>query len=211
MAELDKPGLPELVFFDISEEDQLSTSQQTSSVGQQVLRFDYIVRDNLATDTTTTSKKIQPIPPNMKPSDSSSSKFQFVNISGPAEMKDSKNKKLVRRSVAFNHRRKQVMRHSRGQSLGTSPHSCLDPNLSSQPPVNFCHVCGFSFRKKRDGLSAKPDEGEIDCGERECMEAGLLGAGRVDPFGTFPIASKPHMHLLVDHCKFGPQNTPIVY
>jgi hypothetical protein len=38
--------------------------------------------------------------------ESSSSEFQFVNISKPADMKDSKNRKLVRRSVTFSHRRK---------------------------------------------------------------------------------------------------------
>jgi hypothetical protein len=30
----------------------------------------------------------------------------------------------------------------------------------------------------------------------------ILGAGRVDPFQSYPIKAEPYMHQLVDHCKF---------
>jgi hypothetical protein len=41
-----------------------------------------------------------------------------------------------------------------------------------------------------------------DATDKECLEVGLLGAGRVDPFASFPIASQPYMHVLIDHCEF---------
>lgn len=29
-----------------------------------------------------------------------------------------------------------------------------------------------------------------------------LGAGRVDPFGAYPVETQPYMHELLDHCTY---------
>ena len=204
MALQDEAELEELVTPSISPDLQQTflIEKASSNDQRQILKFHHVIQDRFATDTTPGSETMSLRRPTLKGVDPSSLEFQFVNISEPAEIKNSKNKKLVRRSVAFSHRRKQVLRHSTDHGSTSSPHSCLDPNLNSQPPVNYCQVCGFSLQKKRGGRSVKSDEGEIDSTEKECLETGWLGAGRTGPFSTFPIASQPYMHLLVDYCKF---------
>lgn len=34
----------------------------------------------------------------------------------------------------------------------------------------------------------------------------ILGAGRIDPFASYPIDAKPYMHYLVDYCKKAPRS-----
>lgn len=195
-------GLPTSITSQISGQSSLEAPESSRNNSIPV-KTQYEVHESFVQDATSTSDTTSPKCPALKTPHSSSSQFQFVNISKPAEMRDFKNKKLVRRSVAFSHRRKQILSQSKDPLLPSGSHMCLHPNFSTQPPVNYCQVCGFSLRKKRGGSSAKSHESEDDYEEKECVENGILGAGRVDPFATFPIASQPYMHLLVDHCKSG--------
>ena len=206
-------------FFIMSEQDGLQLESlpesKTLSKKSQILppgsetsnklkfaRFHHVLHNNSTMEMKSISQVMPLNWPSPKVTEPSSSEFQFVNISEPADMKDSKNKKLVRRSVAFSHRRKQVLRHSTNSAFGKSHHSCLDPSLGFRPPVNYCQVCGFSLRKKLASQSSKLEEQEGGATETECLETGILGAGRVDPFATFPIVAQPYMHVLVDHCRF---------
>ncbi len=125
--------------------------------------------------------------------------FPFVNISKPDESQDYQNRSLVRSLVAQNRRKKQLLSHSE-----EGPHSCFDPSIASLlPALNFCPVCGFALAKSR--RSSKPfDPSFVPTGTSprpKLSGSSTIGAGRVDPFGVFPIHAKPYMHVLVDHCK----------
>ena len=125
--------------------------------------------------------------------------FPFVNISKPNESQGHQNRSLVRSLVAQNRRKKQLLSHSE-----QGPHSCFDPSIGSLlPALNFCPVCGYALAKNR--RSSKPfDPSSIPTAaspKPKLSGSSALGAGRVDPFGAFPIHAKPYMHILVDHCK----------
>ena len=57
-------------------------------------------------------------------------------------------------------------------------------------------------RKERASRSCRTDSWEEDATDKECLEVGLLGAGRDDAFAGFPIASQPYTHVVIDHCEF---------
>lgn len=40
-------------------------------------------------------------------------------------------------------------------------------------------------------------------GRRHNHPVTVLGAGRVDPFGVYPVEAQPYMHDLLDHCMYG--------
>jgi hypothetical protein len=117
--------------------------------------------------------------------------FQFVNISEPADMKAAGHRKLVRKSVASNHRRKQVLGRSSASGKSTPPHSCA--TKAGDPHQGYCQACGSSLHTRRDSSSSR--SGRKD-------ESLYLFAAGVDPFHSFPIPSRPYMHVLVDHCKY---------
>jgi hypothetical protein len=70
------------------------------------------------------------------------------------------------------------------------------------PVLNFCPVCGYTFVRHRS--SSKVPDPYLSAPRQPVMELEPnypinLGAGRVDPFGVFPIAVQPYMHVLIDH------------
>ena len=149
---------------------------------------------------TSPSANNQAFPPPKKEA-SPTSDFQFVNISVPSEIKGTETRKFIRSSVAYNYRRKQFLRHSNSSSEGSDSHSCLDANPRFSAEKNFCPVCGFSLRKKSRCRTPHPDSRDSSEPEKDIIETAILGAGRVDPFAVFPIATKPYMHTLIDHCQ----------
>jgi hypothetical protein len=129
----------------------------------------------------------------LPPDDSASSTpdFQFVNISDPADMKAPEHRKFVRKSVASNHRKRQVLGLSSASGQSRPPHSCSAKGGDSHQ--SYCPACGTSIQTRRDSLSS------IYGGKDESLY--LFGPG-VDPFNNFPIPSRPYMQVLVDHCKY---------
>jgi hypothetical protein len=116
--------------------------------------------------------------------------FQFVNISDPADMKAPEHRKFVRKSVASNHRKRQVLGLSPAFGQSSPPHSCSAKGGDSHQ--SYCQACGTSIQTRRDSLSLGYD--------RKDESLYLFGKG-VDPFNNFPIPSRPYMEVLVDHCK----------
>ena len=139
MAQQDEVELHKLTDPKVFQESHqsFSSERESSTDNLNIVKCQHVFHTN-QTDSTSDAMPL-------KRSESTSSEFQFVNISEPSDMKDSKNMKLVRRSVAFSHRRKQVLRHSIDPATRNGHHSCLDPNLSSHPPLNYCQICGFSL------------------------------------------------------------------
>jgi hypothetical protein len=129
----------------------------------------------------------------LPPDDSTSSipDFQFVNISDPADMKAPEHRKFVRKSVASNHRKRQVSGLPSASGQSSPPHSCSAKGGDSHQ--SYCQACGTLIQTRRDSLSSSYD--------RKDGSLYLLGAG-VDPFNNFPIPSRAYMQVLVDHCKY---------
>lgn len=152
--------------------------------------------------TLSSPKANEQTPPSPKNEASPSSDFQFVNISAPSEIKDTETRKFIRSSVANNCRRKQFLRHSHSSSQGVDTHYCLDTKPTSFLAKNFCQVCGFSFRKKTASRASKQCSQESPEPEKGVIETEIFAAGRVDPFSSFPIPTKPYMYTLIDHCQF---------
>jgi hypothetical protein len=122
--------------------------------------------------------------------------FHFVNISEPTEIHGPQNRSRVRSLVAQNYRRNRILKHSEG-----SAHPCMDRDVASMYPVlNFCPVCGYSLTKNRTSSDALDNSSSVRA-PAVPLNLNSLGAGRVDPFGAFPIPVQPYMHVLIDHCK----------
>jgi hypothetical protein len=130
-----------------------------------------------------------PLPPD--DSASSTPDFQFVNISDPADMKAPEHRKFIRKSVASNHRKRQVLGQSSASGQRSPPHSCSAKGGDSHQ--SYCQACGSSIQTRRDFLSSSYD--------RQDESLYLIGVG-VDPFNNFPIPSRPYMQVLIDHCKY---------
>jgi hypothetical protein len=126
----------------------------------------------------------------LPPDDSTSltPSFQFVNISDPADMKALEHRKFVRKSVASNQRKRQVLGLSSAFGGGGPPHCSAKAGDSHQ---SYCQACGTSIQTRRDYTSSY--DGKDD--------SLYLFARGVDPSSSFPIPSRPYMHVLVDHCR----------
>lgn len=158
---------------------------------------------SLHTEAVSGSVLLMGSPPSPQEMATLGSDFQFVNISGPADIKSPENRNLVRRSVAASHRRKQVMRRSTAPGQMESCHMCLGATSSSEATPNYCSICGHSLRRKRGELPSNAAETEdaYELPEARSVQLPLLGAGNIDPFATFPISTQPYMYFLVDYCE----------
>lgn len=132
--------------------------------------------------------------------------LQFITITDPSQSQIPRNKRIVR---------SQAMRHARNRVRST-PHKNQSPF-----PSGACNPAALKARCSHvqphgstPCFCRVPDD---VCGDQRCHEApsteivavrtgyhspvSVLGSGRVDPFGCFPIEMSPYMNFLVDYCK----------
>lgn len=142
----------------------------------------------------------------------------FINISNPKDDKDPKRRRLVRSHVLRNYharrRKGQVnvpipagkgkrdLSSSPDQTLARTPErheSALSPvvpgwcKYCNAPRLSSCNIHGQELQ-----LVSSP---ESSTGGLTPGPIGLLGAGRVDPFASYPRPVSYDEHMLVDHCK----------
>jgi hypothetical protein len=135
-----------------------------------------------------------------------SSDLQPITITDPNQSQIPRNKRIVR---------SQAMRYARNRAQST-PHGS-----QSSFPSRACTLAALKAR-----CSHVQPHGSTPCfcrlpddvrGVQCCHEApstelvavstgyhssvSVLGSGRVDPFGCFPIEMNLYMNLLVDYCK----------
>jgi hypothetical protein len=177
MTQQHEADLQDLTILDENHEERTFATERESSSERPPTLFYNEAHVGSATAADSNPDFMPPALPMSTVSESVSSEFQFVNISDPSNMKSSKNRKLVRRSVAVSYRRKQLFQHATLPRSEEDHHSCLDTHLNSRSTVNYCQVCGYSLEKEQRSRS-RPDEREdIPC-DAGSVVTNILGAGK---------------------------------
>jgi hypothetical protein len=134
------------------------------------------------------------------------SKLSFITISSPQEIKDSNNRYLVRSHALkdFHTKRKQqwVL-----QKAGLSYQQSSKKVAAKSDEIPVCSPESLSQRKCSCGDTYDPA-----CSmphQWHTPPVDLLGAGRVDPFSSYPHQLSYSEHLLVDYCKL--YISPVAY
>jgi hypothetical protein len=130
----------------------------------------------------------------------STSGLQFVNITKPNHIKDTKTQKLIRRAAAQNSRKRSVLEKAQEIVLKHKSCSLSDEELCK---LASCPECGLPLAQ--DGN--RPNTGGETVkllwpqSTNQTSLVPTLGAGRSDPFLAFPIPMRPYMNVLIDHCQ----------
>ena len=159
----------------------------------------------------------------------SQSNLHFVNLSKPNEGKDEETRRAVRTHVMQQYIQKKRLREKRRAvkkipSEGTLQLPCRCPDSAAVPQTlgttsswptkdsgacPTCHGRRWAMRETGSNRNAGLSLGQqavvrYSNKERRRMEhpVTVLGAGRVDPFGVYPVEAKPYMHDLLDHCMY---------
>ena len=161
----------------------------------------------------------------------SHSNLHFVNLSKPNGGKDEETRRAVRTHVMQQYIQKKRLREKRGTARKTLfekvpqlPCTCPNNNQvvplasgtsSSWPTIDFsiCPKCDgrrWAILDTGSGRSGScylaPQQVMARYSHRgrrwEDHPVTLLGAGRVDPFGVYPVEAQPYMHDLLDHCMY---------
>ncbi len=160
------------------------------------------------------------------------SNLHFVNLSTPNEGKDEETRKAVRTHVMQQYIQKKRLRDKNRPFKKPSPErlsrlwcTCRgrevlapalsisnDESLRDNATCDFCHSQRSTVTKSplngNHGRQQQPATVYIsDEGSYISRPVTALGAGRVDPFGVYPIEAHPYMHELVDHCMLSLQHS----
>lgn len=155
----------------------------------------------------------------------SHSNLHFVNVSKPNGGKDEETRRAVRTHVMQQYIQKRRLQEKRRAShtplerAAQLPCVCLTTKAVPQPfgTSSGRHKSGFGIcpecRGRRWAITntgRDGSDGGILAQEQAVNRfssrgppdhpATLLGAGRVDPFGVYPVEAQPYMHDLLDHC-----------
>jgi hypothetical protein len=132
--------------------------------------------------------------------------LQFITITDPSQSQIPRNKRTVR---------SQAMRYARNRVRSTLNESQSPLNSgASGPPALKARCPHIQPAGSATCSCILPNDayGNQDCHEapstdlvavaaRHHSPVSLLGSGRVDPFGCFPVQMSPYMNFLVDYCK----------
>jgi len=136
---------------------------------------------------------------------SSSSSLAFITFSNPKEVKASSNRYLVRSHALRNF-------HAKKRQQGVLQHA----RLSHQQRASNIAAKNDKLPGLHKGQCSCGDIRHVQCGlshqwhQRPTQSAhealtpvlvGLLGAGRIDPFSTYPRPVSYLERLLIDYCK----------
>lgn len=166
------------------------------------------------------------------------SNLHFVNLSKPNEGKDEETRRAVRTHVMQQYIQKKRQREKRRSGRKTPPEGapqlrCTCPSSpvvaqtfgtsSGWPENNFgiCPTCKGRRWAMTDtgsdrsgGRSSAQQQAVVRYSSKERRRkehpVTILGAGRVDPFGMFPVEAQPYMHDLLDHCRFHSLTYPVL-
>ncbi len=152
------------------------------------------------------------------------STLHFVNLSTPTEGKDEETRKAVRTHVMQQYIQKKRLRETRRvakkpsskrvaqlQCTCARPFSTSSNGFGNNPSV--CPTCHGRQRPvaepaldggdgRRFGLQQAVTRSTAHRRRHTIHPATILGAGRVDPFGIYPVEVQPYMHDLLDHCEY---------
>jgi hypothetical protein len=141
------------------------------------------------------------LPPSRQRQEATYPAFSFITVLDPGESKLPSKRKAVRSHAAlyqiaqermarkYQAQKKQPRKRKR-KALSPGEWIMVDTDLSQQPP--------------------QEGRGNLLLAEQQCRLArqfsyrsiGPLGAGRVDPFRTYPVPWEPFIPELVDHCSY---------
>lgn len=132
--------------------------------------------------------------------------LQFITITDPSQSQIPKNKRTVR-SQAMRYARNRVRSPPHGNQsslhLGASAPPVLKVHsLHIQPPGSATGSCNLSNDVYRNQGCHQASSIDLVAAAPRCYSpVSVLGFGRVDPFGMFPVEMSPYMSFLVDYCK----------
>jgi hypothetical protein len=140
-----------------------------------------------------------------------------VNIPSKAEQK--RNQKIIRQTVMKNFRQRQKSeklkpkeRSNRGLAAALSSNATCEEVESDAPASSTSWPSSRSQSSSWSEIGGKK-ETEYNASRQRSLHAlgtpsGLgspltpLGAGRIDPFGSYSSDNNSHMHELIDHCEY---------
>jgi hypothetical protein len=142
----------------------------------------------------------------------------FINISNPDDDKDPKRRRQVRSHVLRNYharRRKGQVNVPVPQRKGKKDVSSSPDQISVRTPeepdsallqvlpgwCKNCNALRLSSCSAHDEEWSLVSSGESSTGHLTPGPLSPLGAGRVDPFASYPRPVSLDEHMLVDHCK----------
>jgi hypothetical protein len=141
---------------------------------------------------------------------SSNSALAFITFSNPQDVKATNNRHIIRSHALkdFHAKKRQqlVLHHSgftqKGQSRNIATKSDEDPANNRDPLLLMQCSCGDTHH----GVCSVSQKWhhcptESICRALAPASIGLLGAGRIDPFSSYPRPLSACEHLLVDYCK----------
>lgn len=144
--------------------------------------------------------------------------LHFVNLSKPNEGKDKETRKAIRIHIMQQYIQKKKLRETRWTTKTLSSQRCTcrraistSRNGSTSGP-GVCPRCNgrqWTVKESAPDLSEGRQIGQQQTlvrptNRRKRLTTGpitMLGAGRVDPFDTYPAKARPDTHELLDHCK----------
>lgn len=141
---------------------------------------------------------------------SSSSALAFITFSDPKDAKTSNNQYLVRsHAIRDFHAKKRQQWVLQNAGLSHQQHAGNVAAKSNKPPR---HSPAFLPREQCScgdthhgpcGLSQQCHRPPTESTQQALTPApvDLLGAGRIDPFSTYPRPVSHHERLLIDYCK----------
>lgn len=120
--------------------------------------------------------------------------FQFIQYESPEGAKQVAKKRAVKSHAALHHWARDAAARSehRGRGRGRGRDRAQVFELAIRDDV------GAASSNKHLREDIEEDEGLI---QTSCQVTGPLGAGRVDPFHTYPVAWRPYLPEVVDHCE----------
>ena len=141
------------------------------------------------------------LPPSQQIKEAAYPGFSFITVLDPGESKLPSKRKAVRSHAALYQTAQERMarkyqaqkdnpRKRKRKTLSPDEWIIVDTDPSRQPP-----------QEGRERLLLTEMQGRL--AHQFCHRSiGPLGAGRVDPFRTYPVPWEPFIPKLVDHCSY---------
>jgi hypothetical protein len=141
------------------------------------------------------------LPPSRQRQEATYPGFSFITVLDPGESKLPSKRKAVRSHAAlyqtahermarkYQAQKKQPRKRKR-KALSPGEWIIVDTGLSQQPP-----------KEGRESLLLAELQGRL-AHQFSFRSIGPLGAGRVDPFRTYPVPWEPFIPEIVDHCSY---------